>query len=223
MDSTRFEYNKRFHEVEVYFETLQILDSGRCSIKCIDILGTESTKEIDFELITILKANGFLLLYNLVESTVRKSIDAILNSIHSSSVTFGELSDELRKIWVKQEGKNATLDRIMSIANNVLEKNLLSFRNDCINISGNIDAQEIRSILKQIGGNEIKDGRRLKDIKDKRNCLAHGNYSFSEIGKDYTVNDLIDYKDDTKEYLSKVLDEMESYIENRKFLNSRRP
>lgn len=223
MDSTRFEYNKRLHEVEVYFETLQLLDSGRCSIKCIDILGTESTKEIDFELITILKANGFLLLYNLVESTVRKSIDAILNSIHSSSVTFGELSDELRKIWVKQEGKNATLDRIMSIANNVLEKNLLSFRNDCINISGNIDAQEIRSILKQIGGNEIKDGRRLKDIKDKRNCLAHGNYSFSEIGKDYTVNDLIDYKDDTKEYLSKVLDEMESYIENRKFLNSRRP
>ena len=109
----------------------------------------------------------------------------------------------------------------MSIASFVLEDRLLRFKSDCINISGNIDAQEIRNILKQVGGHEIKDGRSLKTIKDKRNNLAHGEFSFSEIGKDCTVNDLIVYKDDAKEYLSKVLDEIESYINSQKYLKNK--
>ena len=50
------------------------------------------------------------------------------------------------------------------------------------------------------------------------NALAHGDFSFSEIGKDYTVNDLVKYKNDTKEYLLKVLDEIQTYIENQKYL-----
>ncbi len=219
MTNTRLEYNKRLQEVEVYFSTLKLLDSGNCSIKCVDILGKEIIKAIDNELSTILKANGFLLLYNLVESTIRKSVDAILNSIHNTSVTFGDLSKELKKLWIKQEGRNANSDKILTIANIILENKLLTFKRDCVNISGNIDAQEIRKILKQVGGGTIENGRRLKDIKDKRNYLAHGDFSFSEIGKDYSVNDLVKYKDDTKEYLSKVLDEIQSYIDNQKFLN----
>ena len=220
MNNTRLEYNKRLHEVEVYFETLKMLDNGSCSIKCIDILGNETTKEIDSELSTILKANGFLLLYNLIESTIRKSIDAVITSMHTSSVTFRNLSEELRKLWIKQEGKNSNEEKIMSIAKIVLENGLLTFKKDFINISGNIDAQEIRKILKQVGGNEIRDGRCLKAIKDKRNHLAHGNFSFSEIGKDYTVIDLITYKDDTKDYLSKVLGEIQNFIDNQKYLCS---
>lgn len=218
MNNTRIEYHKRLHEVEVYFEALKLLDNGSCSIKCTDILGVETTKEIDSELSTILKANGFLLLYNLIESTIRKSIDAVINSMHTSSVTFRNLSDELRKLWIRQEGKNPNEEKIMSIAKIVLENGLLTFKKDFINISGNIDAQEIRKILKQVGGNEISDGRCLKAIKDKRNHLAHGEFSFSEIGKDYTVNDLIAYKNDTKEYLSKVLEEIQSFIDNQKYL-----
>ena len=109
MNNTRLEYNKRLHEVEVYFETLKMFDNGSCSIKCIDILGNETTKEIDSELSTILKANGFLLLYNLIESTIRKSIDAVITSMHTSSVTFRNLSEELRKLWIKQEGKNSNV------------------------------------------------------------------------------------------------------------------
>ena len=35
MNNTRIEYNKRLHEVEVYFDTLKLLDNGICSIKCI--------------------------------------------------------------------------------------------------------------------------------------------------------------------------------------------
>ena len=223
MNNARNEYNKRLHEVELYFTTLQLLDKGKCSIKCVDILGNEETAEVDSELSTILKANGFLLLYNLIEATIRNSIDAVLNSIHSSTVTFRSLSENLKKIWIKQEAKGLTYEksqeRIMLIAKTVLDNEILSFERDCINTSGNIDAKKIREIIKQFGGNEISNGRDLKTIKDKRNNLAHGEFTFSEIGKDYTIRDLIDYKDETKQYLSSVLDEIQDYIDNQKYLN----
>lgn len=223
MNNARNEYIKRLHEVELYFDTLQLLDMGTCSIKCVDILGNEKTKDVDAELSTILKANGFLLLYNLIEATIRNSITAVLNSIKASTVTFRDLSDNLKKIWIKQETKGFNdennHERIMLIIKTVLDNEILSFEKDCINISGNIDAQKIREILKQFGGNEISNGRDLKTIKDKRNHLAHGEFTFSEIGKDYTVRDLIDYKDETKNYLSNVLDEIQDYIDNQKYLN----
>lgn len=222
MNNARNEYLKRLHEVELYFDTLQLLDKGTCSIKCVDILGNEEIKDVDSELSTILKANGFLLLYNLIEATIRNSIDAVLNSIHASSVTFGNLSDNLKKIWIKQESKGIISEKnhekIMHIAKTILDNEILSFERDCINISGNIDAQKIREVLKQFGGNEIKNGRDLKTIKDKRNNLAHGEFTFSEIGRDYTVGDLINYKDETKSYLSSVLDEIQDYIGNQKYL-----
>lgn len=224
MNNARNEYYKRLHEVELYFTTLQLLDKGKCSIKCVNILGEEEIMEVDTELSTILKANGFLLLYNLIEATVRNSIDAILNSIHSSAITYQSLSDKLKKIWLKQEVRGLGNDeksqeRIMSIAKTVLDNEILLFEKDCINISGNIDAQKIREILKQFGGNEISNGRDLKTIKEKRNKLAHGEFTFIEIGKDYSVRDLIDYKNETKDYLSNVLDEIQDYIDNHKYLN----
>lgn len=224
MNNARSEYNKRLHEVELYFDTMQLLDKGDCSIKCVDILGHEETREVDTELSTILKANGFLLLYNLIEATIRNSIDAILNSIHSSGLTYKDLSDKLKRIWLRQESKGLNNDeknqeKIMSIAESVLDNEILLFEKDCINISGNIDAQKIRDILKQFGGNEISNGRDLKTIKEKRNKLAHGEFTFIEIGKEYTIMELANYKTKTKEYLSKVLDEIEDYINNQKYLN----
>lgn len=100
----------------------------------------------------------------------------------------------------------------------ILDNEFLSFKRDCIDISGNIDAQKIRDILKQIGGNEISDGRELKIIKDKRNNLAHGEFTFSEIGRDVLVSELIEYKNKTKDYLSNVLAEINDYIESQKYL-----
>ena len=220
MDNTRLEYNKRLNEIEIYFDTLKLLDNNNCSIKYVDIMGITAEQEINSQLLTILKANGFLLLYNLVESTIRKSIDAVISSMHSSSVTFENLSDELRRLWIKQESKTADVNKIMEIAKKVLDKELLYFERSFIKISGNIDARKIREIIKQVGGNDhIPDGECLKAIKDKRNHLAHGDYSFSDIGKDYTINELIRYKDETKDYLLLVLNEVQSFIEKRSFLN----
>ncbi|MDR2622122.1 MAG: hypothetical protein LBC48_06025 [Dysgonamonadaceae bacterium] len=218
MIDTKNEYNKRLLEVEMYFDTLTLLDKGSCKITCTDILGNQRNKDIDTNLSTILKANGFLLLYNLVEATVRNSIKAIFNSAHSKNLTFKHFTDNIRKLWIKQEIKNITKDDIFALSKRILENELLVFQAECVNISGNIDAQKIRDIAKQFGFQESKNGRDLVTIKEKRNKLAHGEFTFSEIGKEYTISDLIKYKDSTKNYLDDVLSKIEDYIKNEGFI-----
>ena len=217
MKTTRAEYTKRLNEVTLYFETIKLLDNGDCSIICKDINGGTTEKIIDGELAKIMKANGFLLLYNLIEATIRNSISAILNSISTDKLTFKLLSDNLKKLWINQE-INKTKDiskfkeKVSELSEKILNDKLLEFTNECVNISGNIDAQRIREIAKKFGYLEPKDGRGLQTIKDKRNQLAHGEFTFSDIGKNYTSNDLIDYKSEVVTFIENVLNNVETYI-----------
>lgn len=218
MNNTKIEYDKRLSEVEIYFDTLTFLDKGICKIVCMDILGNLSEKEIDTNLSTILKANGFLLLYNLVEATVQNSIKDIFNSVHSQNITFKKATDNLRKMWIGQEIKNVKKEDVFFLSKKILENELLVFKAGCVDINGNIDAQKIRDIAKQFGYPEPKDGRDLVTIKNKRNKLAHGEETFSEVGRDFTVQDLINFKESTKAYLSDVLTNIEQFINNKQFV-----
>ena len=204
-------------EVTLYFDTIKLLDNGDCSIICKDINGIVKEKIIDNELAKIMKANGFLLLYNLIEATIRNSISAILNSISTDKLTFKLLSDNLKKLWINQEINNIKdiskfKEKVSELSEKILNDSLLEFSQECINISGNIDAQKIRDIAKKFGYLEPKDGRGLQTIKDKRNQLAHGEFTFSDIGKNYTSNDLIEYKSEVVSFIEGVLNNVEVYI-----------
>ena len=217
MKTTRAEYTKRLKEVTLYFDTIKLLDNGDCSIICKDINGIVKEKIIDNELAKIMKANGFLLLYNLIEATIRNSISAILNSISTDKLTFKLLSDNLKKLWINQEINNTKdiskfKEKDSELSEKILNDSLLEFSQECINISGNIDAQKIRDIAKKFGYLEPKDGRGLQTIKDKRNQLAHGEFTFSDIGKNYTSNDLIEYKSEVVSFIEGVLNNVEVYI-----------
>lgn len=217
MKTTRAEYTKRLKEVTLYFDTIKLLDNGDCSIICKDINGIVKEKIIDNELAKIMKANGFLLLYNLIEATIRNSISAILNSIPTDKLTFKLLSDNLKKLWINQEINNIKdiskfKEKVSELSEKILNDSLLEFSQECINISGNIDAQKIRDIAKKFGYLEPKDGRGLQTIKDKRNQLAHGEFTFSDIGKNYTSNDLIEYKSEVVSFIEGVLNNVEVYI-----------
>ena len=222
MINTKQEFDKRLVEINIYFDTLDVLDKGRCTISCTDITGNYIAKPIDDALSKILKANGFLLLYNLIEATIRSSIIEILSTIHSHSIQYKNISDKLKILWVNQEFKKLKEDKslknkILTFSEEILDDKLLVFKVECVNISGNLDAQEIRKIAKQFGYNESANGRDLVTIKNKRNHLAHGEYTFADIGKDYTVRELVDFKDEVCIYLVDVLNNIEIYINNKEF------
>lgn len=57
------------------------------------------------------------------------------------------------------------------------------------------------------------NGEDLLTIKNKRNHLAHGNFSFAEIGKDYTTGDLNAFSKSTYLFLLDVIDQYQRFID----------
>ena len=229
MNNTKVEFDKRIDEINIYFQLLTTIDKGDCHIHCQTINGVVNVEPVDVELIKILKANGFLLLYNLLEATIRKSLEAIFSAIHIENLTFQQLSDNLKKLWINQkalplkEGLDAvTYDKIRGlledVAKSIIENQIMQLETECIRISGNIDARSIREIATKIGFEQTSDGSSLLTIKNKRNHLAHGEFTFGEIGKEVSVNDMIKYKDGACAYLTDVLTNVKDYIDNKKFV-----
>lgn len=233
MNRVKIEFEKRVLEIEQYFEYIAILDNGKCSINGKTIDGANFEKEINDDLVKILRANGFILLYNLVEATITKSIEALFATIYEREVTFKNLSDNLKKLWIIQKslplnkgidaiGSNKIIEIITKVVNEIIENEISQLEIDCVKIRGNVDAKKIRDIADKIGFERPSQhqGVDLVIIKDKRNKLAHGEFSFCEIGKDYSVQDMCKFKNSTINHLEEYIYKIEEYIQLNSYLSS---
>jgi hypothetical protein len=231
MISVKSDFEKRKSEINEYLEFIEVIYAEE---KEIEIMFKKNVKhkrkqkfQVSDQLQKVLIANSFLLMYNLIEATIRNSIDEIFADLQNNSIDYNKLSDKLKKIFLFQKNKNLkdgnfnldTLNKqidvlICSVLNSetiVLDKSKLDF-------SGNLDAKKIRSIAADYGfGQPSINGDNLLVIKNKRNHLAHGDFSFSEIGKDYTVSELLDFKNQTFNFLNEVINNIESYITNKDY------
>lgn len=97
MQTTREEFEKRLKEVDLYFTALAPLDDCSCCIESKSIQGEIRRVPIDSELNKILKANCFILLYNLIEATIRNTIRAISNKIADEGLIYKDFSDNLKR------------------------------------------------------------------------------------------------------------------------------
>ena len=84
--------------------------------------------------------------------------------------------------------------------------------------SGNVDAKKIKEIADKYGFSHqtdskfTKNGAKLVTVKEKRNDLAHGEISFQECGKDYTIQDIIAIKNEVIKYLEEILNNIEQFL-----------
>jgi hypothetical protein len=222
MDNTKQDFESRKLEIDNYFKFLRIFDSDETMLnyKQENELITE---RIQPQFLVTLRANTFLILYNLIESTIRNSIIEIYSKIEEEEVTYELLSDNLKKIWIKQTSvilkeqnfKSDTLrNYIFSTVNDILNRETIKLIEDKIDFSGNLDAQKIRELAENYGFKKPRNGRNLIKIKDKRNKLAHGKQTFYDVGKDFTVNDLTKLKDETFNFLADIIVKIENFINN---------
>ncbi len=225
MDNTRQDFELRKSEIDNYFKFLLIFDNDdtRLTYKIYDDFVTE---RIEHQFLVALVANSFLILYNLIESTVRNSIIEIYSKIEEEEVTYELLSDNLKNIWIKQTTSNLkennfrpeTLrDYVYDVAKDILSRETIKFAKDKMDFSGNLDAKQIRKVADNIGFQRPRDGRKLEEIKNRRNRLAHGEQTFYDVGKDFTVSDLIVFKNETFIFLSDTIGKIESYIDTNGF------
>lgn len=227
MEELLRDYNERKQEIDCYYKFLRKISSKSYAFK-----NTRKQQDecLDDRIIKILKANIFLLLYNLIESTTDKAIEYVCVKITSSNIKYNEIIEDIKAQWSKVQTKChlKTNDEgaLRKGLKQILDKTIndyIKFENQYkLKYRDNIDSNELRKIAKDFGftlefATSLKGGKSLDKILQKRNNLAHGSMLFSDCGRDYTLTDLIQYKNDTYKILEKFLKTIDTYIKKQKY------
>jgi hypothetical protein len=225
MQTVILDFNTRAREINEYFSFLEGLDNGTIKFAISDNDGGLGIKSIDSELGKTLKANSFLLLYNLIESSMRNAVEAIFDELKEERVSFNAVRKEIKKVVI-QNFKNRSPDNIHNRIRDI-SLDIISAGFDSKELfSGNIDRDEITKTARKYGFSydtdyaTTKHGENLFDIMQKRNDLAHGNKSFSEVGRLVSISDLLKIKDEAIEYIGQILRNIELYLNSKEYLDS---
>jgi hypothetical protein len=224
MQTVLLDFNTRVQEINEYFLFLEGLVNETTKLVVLGNSDVPNIRAIDPDLAKTLKANGFLLLYNLVESSMRNAIEAIFDELKSKKVPFDSIRLEIKRV-VLQNFKSRSPDdvhtRIKDISIDIITAGFKSREL----FSGNIDQDEIAKTAKKYGFScdtdysKTRHGKNLYDIMKNRNDLAHGNKSFSEVGKDTSIVDLLKVKEEVIEYLHQILNNIERYLAAQEYLD----
>jgi hypothetical protein len=226
MTSTLFQdFNERSKEVSKYFMFLKSLEQGTTKLSMQGQGGSSKIKEIDSELIKTLNASGFLLLYNLVESTMRNAIEAIFDELQGQGVSYDQITPQLKKIVLKNLKKRDPDKIFSSITAISIDIIIAGFDREDL-FSGNLDGRKIRDTATEYGFSHTTNfaktggGIDLLTIKKNRKDLAHGLKSFAEVGRDKSPDQLLEIKKKTVTYLRQILQNIEQYLSNKDYLDS---
>lgn len=222
-------YATRIQEINEYFKYLHVFDNTSCTIDYIDDhTGDRVHTNITPDFYKILKANGYLLLYNVIEAVVEKSLDAVFTAINNENLTFQRSSSKIQNLCIKLHSSvikdryastNTIENQIRSVIDYFVGTALVSLKKRLLtNRSGNLDSQKIRDISQELGINHIATCPPMRDIKTKRNNLAHGDISFADEGRNITYEDLENYKDEIISYLRVFIDDVTLFIINKEYM-----
>lgn len=211
MLTVKSDFATRSGEIQVYFQFVCDIVEGNCSIN-------PPMAPADFECFKkTAKANGFLLLYNLMESTIGNAIEAIFDELRRGGVRFDDCRIEVQRVILNNLRKH-NVDRIHPKLSDIsLHIVTETFRKKQL-FSGNVDARKVRNTADEFGFAAPPNGHRLVEVKVARNDLAHGDKSFAEVGRDSTTVDLRQIESHVVDYLSEMLTSIETYLDAKAYL-----
>ncbi|MFR0679323.1 MAE_28990/MAE_18760 family HEPN-like nuclease [Dysgonomonas mossii] len=227
------DFKVKTEELNEYFSFIEFIDNvethkrERLTIQDNAIVRNDTV--IKRELQKILRANSFLLLYNLVESSIRNAIIAVYDSIHDKNLSYDELSERLQEVWLSHKTKelqnktNNVKNWLKELMKEVTVDNQVLLDKDSINISGNLDYDNINKIINTYGffgsisGDKTTIKNAIDKVKKERNLLAHGNKTFCQSGEIITLGELKLIRDTIINYLDEILGNTKNYIHNERF------
>lgn len=224
------EYKARVIEVNLYFDFLSSIVSEDTHLYSIN---NDESQPVSTEIQKILKANFFLILYNLVEAMIKKSIQEIYDSIERDGLSYKSTRPEIQKILINHKFKKfqelsptSFMITIEELLADILNDVIVKLDPESIPISGNLDAKKIRGLARVYGFSEItrkakRGGSDLLIVKNQRNFLAHGNLTFSECGRNYDINDLKKIKNEVIHYVEDIIKNIKEYIDAKDYYVSR--
>lgn len=239
------EFNIRLAEATAYIEFVAniseadspIIINNKSWVKESDMIATlhkYQISTIDRQLSKTLRASSYLVLYNLLESTMSGAINAIHETIKNSNIDIMDLSECLYVIILTNLQKGLSQEKISQIS-----KENTDYREQIFELgynkkklfSGNIDCQVIDSYCRKYGFevHPCKDDKNrpitwdpkvIKHIKQKRNNLAHGSESFEDCGQNMAIEHVRKNLIHVKAILLGVFNGLNHYMDNQKYLKS---
>jgi rubrerythrin len=221
------EFEETFKEIDLYFEFLKKIDEGYTALQ--NFSGNQF--RLSTELSSILKANAYLLLYNVIEATIRNGIWEVFNALSNEAVHYKDLKKELKEILIDRKVnlefriKDETIVRqVHEIVEKAFQnsRDLYPPKRDLKISAGSLTIEKIKEALSKHGIDPVsishqKQKEVFDETKDKRNDLAHGTITFKSCGSPLVYSELEGTKNYIQDYLQRVLVKIEDYILHQKY------
>ncbi len=218
MIAVQEDFKARAEEVTRYFRFVREFGEARVTFRAPPSGPPVMSSEDQVALFKTLKANAFLLLYNLVESTVKNAIEAIFDEFKARGVSFDSCRQEVRKIILTNLRRH-NVDKILPSLSAISVDVVVATFSKAKLFEGNVDARRIREVAGTYGfRSPSKKSDELLTVKTNRNDLAHGNKSFADVGRDYDIDRLEKIMGEVISFLEELLVNVADYITSRSYL-----
>ncbi len=226
-------FDERVREVDLYLSFVKSMHQKNAFL-CIPKRQGKKEQAITLEedLTAMMKANIFIILYNLVESSVRDGMLSVYEAIKDEDCGYQDVSINIKNLWSRYQFKQAHglqsswesyFSKLQEMTKVIVESSVVELDRNAIPVSGNLNATQVRKVCDLHGiettvYKRAKGGRSLETIKDRRNTLAHGHLSFAECGRDFDIEQIEILKKETVIYIKCILNNMSKYKNNKGYL-----
>lgn len=236
LQTAHLDYLDKLAEVEHFMQFIHFLENHR------DIQAngkhsldkSEKQFSIDKDLIHTIQSSAFLVMYNLIESTMTACIDAIYQTLQGLEIQHNQadlfifrLHEKLQKHFLKQYSKyfsEKNISDIIEEQHNFIYNLLTKGYSKSEIFNGNIDVRKIKEVTKPfnvniqpVQGNPF-DTEHILKIKNKRNELAHGSISFVENSRLLIIGELEQLFQSTQSLLNGVFFSIDTYLNEQGYL-----
>lgn len=216
-------YNSLENELNDYLREVQFfLDKVRPQENSID-------KDIENK---ILKGTFFVLLYGTIEHIITSAVSITLQELSNRHIAITDLKPVLWSFFfdpqcttMEQGGSKKWTNRyeLFSKISDNPSPDIHSFSLFPAS-NGNIKIKQIQNVWKAFGimSPILQNNRligRLDTVASNRMQIAHGDYTVSNIGRNYTLTELDAIYQDISTYLSYIIVCFKQYIDNAEFKN----
>jgi hypothetical protein len=229
MDEVKAYLEERGHEINTHLKLLLALEKRSTETHDDDF-------DVDIRQVLILKASILVHLYNVVESTMAKSLEVMEVAIHSHHPK--DYTEALFDEWVvanlrvSNEVNTSKLNSRAQVMGKILLGNSGWSKLSIQKTDGNWDDKRIISFTKKLGimlsyprsfkaalsSPYYDDLSKMEYIRKRRNDLAHGFVTFESGADNKTHEELAELATITMKFMGFVVGACHSFISNNKFL-----
>lgn len=226
--------SQRSIEITAYLDFLKVAVERPAVLRA---KNGEVELHLTLELTHTLKANLVLLLYSAMEAALIQLLDEMHDTIETNCSSADDLNDQLLRLvmrTVKKDQQEAAL-----LPGKPLHESLFTYwisdwkrrgsgkEKRVDGISGSVDSLVFYQQLRKFGVIAKTDNDRppihltnpaLQKVKNNRNELAHGEKSFTDLGRELAVPTLEADSVAVFETLRKIASEVDSYLQGQRYL-----